>query len=152
MCGRAELQRPCASPQELKFTGPLLADIFLGKITIVERPGDCQRSIQVSVLPESRDYNVAHRSDGSGTTYVFVDFLVERCRPSGNREVGVNNGSELAESALGGKGNEGVAALNPTDSGVAWIRRTGSTRNRTSSDTVRVQNLARTVREGQPGL
>src|SRR6266545_4760847 len=59
--------------QELKFTGPVLADVFLGKITkwndkaiTVLNPG--------VTLPGS-DIVVVHRSDGSGTTYIWVDYL-----------------------------------------------------------------------------
>src|SRR6186713_3188726 len=56
---------------ELKFTGPLLADIFLGKITKWNDPAIMKVNQGVN-LPAT-DITVVHRSDGSGTTYIFVD-------------------------------------------------------------------------------
>ena len=56
--------------QELKFTGPLLADIFLGKITKWNDPAVAKVNPGVN-LPAA-DITVAHRSDGSGTTYIFM--------------------------------------------------------------------------------
>src|SRR5580765_6746588 len=56
---------------ELKFTGPVLADIIRGKITKWNDPQIAANNPGVS-LPVS-DITVVHRSDGSGTTYIFVD-------------------------------------------------------------------------------
>ena len=69
--------------QELKFTGPLLADIFLGKITKWNDPAIAELNAGVS-LPAT-EIAVVHRSDGSGTTYIWVDYLVEGRRRSGRR-------------------------------------------------------------------
>ena len=60
---------------ELKFTGPVLADIFLGKITKWNDPAIAKLNPGVT-LPAT-DITVVHRSDGSGTTYIWVDYLVE---------------------------------------------------------------------------
>ena len=60
---------------ELKFSGPLLADIFLGKITKWNDPAIAKLNAGVT-LPAT-DITVAHRADGSGTTYIWVDYLVE---------------------------------------------------------------------------
>ena len=58
---------------ELKFTGPVLADIFLGKITKWNDPAIAKLNPGVK-LPAT-DITVVHRSDGSGTTYIWVDYL-----------------------------------------------------------------------------
>ena len=59
--------------EELKFTGPVLADIYLGKIKKWNDPAIAQLNPGVT-LPAT-DITVVHRSDGSGTTYIFVDYL-----------------------------------------------------------------------------
>ena len=58
---------------ELKFTGPVLADIYLGKIRKWNDPAIAKLNPGVK-LPAT-DITVVHRSDGSGTTYIFVDYL-----------------------------------------------------------------------------
>src|SRR5215211_4049627 len=58
---------------ELKFSGPVLADIFLGKITKWNDAAIARLNAGVS-LPAT-DITVAHRADGSGTTYIWVDYL-----------------------------------------------------------------------------
>ena len=60
---------------ELKFTGPVLADIFLGKITKWNDPAIAKLNAGVK-LPAT-DITVVHRSDGSGTTYIWVDYLAK---------------------------------------------------------------------------
>ena len=61
---------------ELKFTGPVLADIFLGKITKWNDPAHRRSSTRASNLPDT-DMTFVHRSDGSGTTFIWVDYLGE---------------------------------------------------------------------------
>jgi phosphate transport system substrate-binding protein len=92
---------------ELKFTGPLLADIFLGKITKWNDPAIAKVNPGVS-LPGT-DINVVHRSDGSGTTYIFCDYLA-KVSPEWKKRVGVSTAVNWPVG-LGGKGNEGVAGL-----------------------------------------
>jgi len=92
---------------ELKFTGPLLADIFLGKITKWNDPAIAKVNPGVS-LPGT-DINVVHRSDGSGTTYIFCDYLA-KVSPEWKKKVGVSTAVNWPVG-LGGKGNEGVAGL-----------------------------------------
>jgi phosphate transport system substrate-binding protein len=58
---------------ELKFTGPILADIFLGKITKWNDPA--LMAVNTGVELPDRAITVVHRSDGSGTTFVWVDYL-----------------------------------------------------------------------------
>jgi len=92
---------------ELKFTGPLLADIFLGKITKWNDPAIAKVNSGVS-LPGT-DINVVHRSDGSGTTYILCDYLA-KVSPEWKKRVGVSTAVNWPVG-LGGKGNEGVAGL-----------------------------------------
>ncbi len=92
---------------ELKFTGPLLADIFLGKVT---KWNDAQiAKVNPGVNLPSTDITVVHRSDGSGTTYIWVDYLA-KVSPEWKTKVGVNT-SVNWPVGVGGKGNEGVAGL-----------------------------------------
>src|SRR5438093_6727568 len=58
---------------ELKFTGRLLADIFLGKVTKWHDPAIT--ALNPGVKLPATDIGVCHRSDGSGTTYIWVDYL-----------------------------------------------------------------------------
>jgi phosphate transport system substrate-binding protein len=92
---------------ELKFTGPVLADIFLGKITKWNDPAITKLNPGVT-LPGS-DITVVHRSDGSGTTYIWVDYLA-KVSADWKKKVGVAT-SVNWPTGIGGKGNEGVAGL-----------------------------------------
>ena len=92
---------------ELKFTGPVLANIFLGKITKWNDPELVKLNPDVK-LP-STDITVVHRSEGSGTTYIFVDFL-SKVAPEWKKTVGVAT-SVKWPTGIGGKGSEGVTGL-----------------------------------------
>jgi phosphate transport system substrate-binding protein len=92
---------------ELKFTGPLLADIFLGKITRWNH-ADIAAANPGVALP-STAIAVVHRAEGSGTTYIWVDYL-SKVSPEWKKRVGVAN-SVNWPVGLGGQGNEGVAGL-----------------------------------------
>jgi phosphate transport system substrate-binding protein len=92
---------------ELKFTGQVLADITLGKITKWNDPAIAKLNAGVN-LPAT-DIVVAHRSDGSGTTYIWVDYL-SKISPEFKKAVGVAT-SVKWPVGVGGKGNEGVAGL-----------------------------------------
>jgi len=92
---------------ELHFTGPLLADIFLGKITKWNDPAIAR--VNPGVALPNMDITVVHRSDGSGTTYIWVDYL-SKVSPEWKRKVGVAT-SVNWPVGVGGKGNEGVAGL-----------------------------------------
>jgi phosphate transport system substrate-binding protein len=96
-----------AGVNDLKFTGPLLADIFLGKVT---KWNDAQiAKVNPGVNLPGTDITVVHRSDGSGTTYIWVDYLA-KVSPEWKTKVGVNT-SVKWPVGVGGKGNEGVAGL-----------------------------------------
>jgi phosphate transport system substrate-binding protein len=92
---------------ELRFSGPLLADIFLGKVTKWNDPAIAKENPGAS-LPAS-DVTVVHRADGSGTSYIFCDFLA-KSSPEWKQKVGVAT-SVNWPTGVGGKGNEGVAGL-----------------------------------------
>jgi len=92
---------------ELKFTGPVLADIFLGKIKKWNDPAIAKENAGVA-LP-STDITVVHRSDGSGTTYIWADYLA-KVSPEWKTKVGVSTALNWP-AGVGGKGNEGVAGL-----------------------------------------
>jgi phosphate transport system substrate-binding protein len=92
---------------ELKFTGPVLANIFLGKIT---KWNDAEiAKVNPGVTLPNMDITVAHRSDGSGTTYIWVDYLA-KVSPDWKTKVGVATAVNWPVG-LGGKGNDGVTSL-----------------------------------------
>ncbi len=92
---------------ELRFTGKVLADVYLGKITKWNDPAIEKLNAGIS-LPAT-DIAVVHRSDGSGTTYIWVDYL-SKVSPEFKKKVGVAT-SVNWPTGVGGKGNEGVAGL-----------------------------------------
>lgn len=91
-------------PGELKLTGPVLADIFLGKIK------NWNDKAITDLNPNFKldgPITVVRRSDGSGTTFLFVDYL-SKVSPEWKTKVGVGAAVSWPEG-VGGKGNEGVA-------------------------------------------
>jgi phosphate transport system substrate-binding protein len=92
---------------ELKFTGAILADIFLGKVTKWNDQAIAKLNPGVN-LPGT-DITVVHRSDGSGTTYIFADYL-GKVSAEWKKRVGISTALSWPVG-LGGKGNEGVAGL-----------------------------------------
>ena len=90
---------------DIKFTPDVLADIFLGKIANWNDPRIAKANPGVSF--PNQNITVVHRSDGSGTTYIFTDFL---SKVSKDWEGTVGKGTSVKwPVGLGGKGNEGVA-------------------------------------------
>jgi phosphate transport system substrate-binding protein len=91
-------------PGEMKLTGPVLADIFLGKIKTWNDKAitDLNPGLKLEGA-----ITVVRRSDGSGTTFVFVDYL-SKVSPEWKSKVGVGTAVAWPEG-VGGKGNEGVA-------------------------------------------
>jgi len=92
---------------ELKFTPDVLAGIFLGKITSWNDSAIAKANPGVS-LP-NQPIVVVHRSDGSGTTYVWTDYL-SKISPDWNSQVGKGT-SVKWPTGIGAKGNEGVAGM-----------------------------------------
>ena len=123
---------------ELKFTGPLLADIFLGKITKWNDPQIAKLNAGVN-LP-GNDITVVHRSDGSGTTYIWVDYLA-KVSPAWKSTVGVAT-SVKWPVGVGGKGNEGVAGLvSQTPGAIGYVELIYALQNKISYGSV--ENLAK---------
>lgn len=92
---------------ELKFSGVVLADIYLGKIKKWNDPAIVRLNAGVN-LPAT-DIIVVHRSDGSGTTYIWADYLA-KVSADWEMKVGVGT-SPNWPVGVGGKGNEGVSGL-----------------------------------------
>ena len=92
---------------ELKFTPEALAGIFLGKIATWNDPAIAAANPGVN-LP-NQPIVVIHRSDGSGTTYIWTDYL-SKVSPEWQSQVGKGT-SVKWPVGLGGKGNEGVAGM-----------------------------------------
>lgn len=104
--------------KELNFSPEAIAGIFLGKITKWNAPELTKANPGVK-LP-GNDIVVVHRSDGSGTTYVFVDYL---SKVSKDWETKVGRGTSVNwPVGLGGKGNEGVAGqIKQTPNSIGYI-------------------------------
>src|SRR6476660_5727257 len=122
---------------ELKFTGPILADIFLGKIKKWNDPALVKLNPGVK-LPAT-DVTGVHRSDGSGTTYIFVDYL-SKVSPDFKSQVGVST-SVKWPAGVGGKGNEGVSGLvTQTPGSIGYVELIYALQNKVSYGSV--QNMA----------
>ena len=92
---------------DIKFSGDVLADIYLGKITMWNDARIAKDNPGVK-LPDQKII-VVHRSDGSGTTYIWTDYLSKVSSDWGN---GPGKGTSPSwPVGVGGKGNEGVAGL-----------------------------------------
>jgi phosphate transport system substrate-binding protein len=94
------------TPGQLKLTGPLVADIYLGKITKWNDPAIA--ALNPGVKLPAEDITVVHRADSSGTSFLFTDYLSKT-----NADFKAKVGSGTAVKwvlGVGGKGNDGVAA------------------------------------------
>ena len=95
-------------PGELRITGPVLAEVFMGNISKWNDPKLTALN-PGKRLPDT-PISIIHRADGSGTTFNFTDYLTEVSKEWADR---VGRGAAVkwpAASSVGGKGNEGVAA------------------------------------------
>jgi phosphate transport system substrate-binding protein len=92
----------------IKLNGPVLADIFMGKITNWNDPKIS--ALNPTIKFPYQNITVAHRADGSGTTAVFTDYLAEVSKDF-KEKVGAGKAVKWpAAASVGGKGNAGVAA------------------------------------------
>jgi phosphate transport system substrate-binding protein len=94
------------APGTLRLTGPVLADIYLGKVRTWNDQAIAELNPGLK-LPASA-VAVVHRSDGSGTTFNFTDYLA-KVSPDWKAKVGSST-AVAWPTGVGGKGNEGVAA------------------------------------------
>lgn len=102
----------------LRLTRQLIADIFLGKVTKWNDPAIAKLNSGMK-LPDM-PITVVHRSDGSGTTYIFTDFL-SSVSPEWKQKVGTGKSVQWPVG-LGGKGNEGVAGqVRQTPGAIGYI-------------------------------
>jgi phosphate transport system permease protein/phosphate transport system substrate-binding protein len=109
---------PQIGDAELKLTGPIIADIFLGKITTWDDPKI--KEINSGLELPSENIITVHRSDGSGTTFVFTDYLAN---VSSEWEASVGKGKSVPwPSGIGAPGNEGVSAsIKSTPNSIGYI-------------------------------
>ena len=91
---------------DLVLSGPLIADIYMAKVTKWNDPAIAKLNPGLK-LPDAA-ITVVHRSDGSGTTFTFADYL-SKVSPEWKAKVGADT-SVAWPTGVGGKGNEGVAS------------------------------------------
>jgi phosphate transport system substrate-binding protein len=94
------------APGQLKLTGPVLADIYLGKVT--KWNDKAIAALNPGVKLPAEDITVVHRADGSGTSFLFTNFL-SQTNPDFKAKIGAGTAVKWAVG-VGGKGNDGVAA------------------------------------------
>jgi phosphate transport system substrate-binding protein len=122
---------------ELKFTGQMLADIYMGKITKWNDAAIAKVNPGVN-LPGT-DITVVHRSDASGTSYIFTDFLA-KLSPEWKQKVGVN-GNVNWPTGVGGKGSEGVTGVvTQTPGSISYVELVYALQNKIAYGSV--QNMA----------
>jgi phosphate transport system substrate-binding protein len=109
---------PALGKTPLRFDGPTLAEIFLGRIT---RWSDRRlAALNPGVKLPDQDVIVVHRSDGSGTSYILTDYL-SKISPEWKSRVGRATSVEWP-IGLGGKGNEGVTQqVKQTDGAIGYV-------------------------------
>ena len=123
----------------LRFTPDVLADIFLGKIT---KWSDARiTAVNPGVKLPAADIVVVHRSDGSGTSFIWTDYL-SKVSPEWEQKVG-RGASVNWPVGLGGKGNEGVAALTSrTDGAIGYVEYAYALQNKMAYTQLRNQSGA----------
>jgi phosphate transport system substrate-binding protein len=94
------------APGQLKLTGPVLADIYLGKVTKWNAPEIA--ALNPGVKLPAEDITVVHRADGSGTSFLFTNYL-SQTNADFKSKIGAGTAVKWAVG-VGGKGNDGVAA------------------------------------------
>jgi phosphate transport system substrate-binding protein len=97
---------PGISPGQMKLTGPVIADIYLGKITKWNAPEIA--ALNPGVPLPAEEITVVHRADSSGTSFLFTDYL-SKTSPDFKTKVGAGTAVKWV-TGVGGKGNDGVAA------------------------------------------
>jgi phosphate transport system substrate-binding protein len=112
---------PGVPDKGLKLTGPLLADIFLGKIAKWNDPRIAELNPELS-LPDA-DIITVHRSDGSGTTFVWTDYL-SAISPEWSDSIGKGKSVQWP-GGIGAPGNEGVAnGIRGSENSIGYVELT----------------------------
>ena len=120
---------------EIKFTPDVLAGIFMGKITNWNDKGIASANPGVN-FPKDEPIVVIHRSDGSGTTFIFTDYL-SKVSPDWQSQAGKGT-SVKWPVGLGGKGNEGVAGMiRQMQGSIGYIELIYAVQNKITYGTVR---------------
>jgi len=113
----------------ITLTGPVIADIYLGKVKKWNDPAIARLNAGVA-LPDQA-ISVVHRSDGSGTTFIFVNYL---SKISDEWKTRVGEGTSVAwPTGVGGKGNEGVASyVQRIDGAIGYVEYAYAKQNKMS--------------------
>lgn len=139
---------PGVRPGELKLTGALLADIYLGKITTWDAPAI--RALNPELTLSSQPIKVVHRSDGSGTSFIFTYYLAQASTEWQDR---LGAGSRLKWPAgTDAKGNEGVSvAVRDTAGAIGYVEYSYALKHQIA--TVQLDNKAgKFVRPNETGI
>ncbi len=128
---------PGVADEQLKLKNTVVADIFAGKITMWNDPAIAADNAGVKLPAEK--IIVAHRSDGSGTTYVFTDYLSEASK---NWKSKFGTGKAIGwATGIGGKGNEGVTNLiKQTPYSIGYIENAYKEKNNLAAATLQTAN------------
>ena len=130
---------------EVKFTPDALAGIFLGKIS--KWNDKAITSANPGINFPDQNITVVHRSDGSGTSYIFTDYL---SKISSDWQGTVGKGTSVKwPVGIGGKGNEGVAGIDSSAAGIDRLHRADL--RFAEQDSLRQrQELVRPIHQGEP--
>jgi len=117
---------PGIPSQKLKLAGPIIANIYLGKVQYWDDPTIKQINPDLSL--SHTPISVVHRSDGSGTTGIFTHYLSD---VSSDWQSKIGSGTTVAwPTGVGGKGNEGVAAqVESTTGAIGYVELAYATQN-----------------------
>jgi len=119
---------------EVKFTPELLAGIFLGKISNWSDPAIAKANPDLKF--PSQEIVVVHRSDGSGTTFIWTDYL-SKVSPDWKSQVGADTAVKWRKG-LGGKGNDGVAgSIRQLPGSIGYVELIYAVQNRIAYGSVR---------------
>jgi phosphate transport system substrate-binding protein len=125
------------APGALKLTGPVIADIYLGKITKWNDPAIA--ALNPGVKLPALEIAVVHRADGSGTSFLFTDYL-SKTSPDFKARVGAGTAVKWI-TGLGGKGNEGVAAnVQRIKGGIGYVEWAFAKKNKMSHTQLKNQD------------
>ena len=120
---------PGVAPGQLKLTGAVVGDIFLGKITKWNAPQIA--ALNPGVKLPADDITVVHRADSSGTSFLWTDYL-SKTNQEWKARVGAGTTVKWAVG-VGGKGNEGVAAnVQRIKGGIGYVEWAYAKKNRMS--------------------